>query len=287
MARGRQKTVASVSGANVRSLTVFARLPGRVAASAPSTASTRDVLLALTRSDIKTRYGRGPLRTVKWVADPFAALGVYLALIALVIDRPGIAPGLSIACAVVPFQLLMSTSVNALRAVDVRRSIIANMGFPRVLIPIATAMTELVSFTATLLILPIMMAVYGIAPTPAILLLPLMIAITFVLAVAFAYPVSLIGVWMPDVNPFIVSAIRTMFFLAPGLIALEEVYGYTHDVLMLNPVTGIFEGFRAILIDGQAPAWWHVLAPIGYAVVLLAIFVPVYRREQRHFAKLL
>jgi lipopolysaccharide transport system permease protein len=258
-----------------------------VAASAPSTASTRDVLLALTRSDIKTRYGRGPLRTVKWVADPFAALGVYLALIALVIDRPGIAPGLSIACAVVPFQLLMSTSVNALRAVDVRRSIIANMGFPRVLIPIATAMTELVSFTATLLILPIMMAVYGIAPTPAILLLPLMIAITFVLAVAFAYPVSLIGVWMPDVNPFIVSAIRTMFFLAPGLIALEEVYGYTHDVLMLNPVTGIFEGFRAILIDGQAPAWWHVLAPIGYAVVLLAIFVPVYRREQRHFAKLL
>jgi lipopolysaccharide transport system permease protein len=252
-----------------------------------ASAQTRDVLLALARSDIKTRYGRGPLRTVKWVADPFAALGVYLALIALVIDRPGVAPGLTIACAVVPFQLLMSTAINSLRSVEARRSIVANMGFNRLLIPIATAMTELISFAATLLILPIMMAVYTVAPTPAILLLPVMIAVTFVLAVAFAYPASLIGVWMPDVSPFVVSGVRTMFFLAPGLIALDEVYGHTHDVLMLNPVTGIFEGFRAILLDGSAPEWWHVAAPLGYAVVLLAIFVPLYRREQRHFAKLL
>lgn len=254
---------------------------------ATTSASTRDVLVALTRSDIKSRYGRGPLRMVKWVADPFAALGVYLALIALVIDRPGVAPGLSIACAVVPFQLVMSTAINALRAVDLRRSIVANMGFRRILIPISSAMTELVGFAATLLILPIMMAVYTVAPTPAILLLPVMIAVTFVLSVAFAYPISLIGVWMPEVMPFVVSAVRTMFFLAPGLIALDEVYGYTDDVLMLNPVTGIFEGFRAIVLDGHAPALWHVLVPLGYAALLLAIFVPIYSREQRHFAKLL
>jgi lipopolysaccharide transport system permease protein len=250
-------------------------------------ASTRDVLLVLTRSDIKVRYGRGPLRRLKWVADPIAAVGVYLALIALVIDRPGVAPGLSIACAVVPFQLLMATAMNALRAVDLRRSIVANMGFPRLLIPFSSAMTEFVGFTGTLLLLPIMMAVYTIAPTPAVLLLPVMIAVTFALAVAFAYPASLIGVWMPEVNPFVVSAVRTMFFLAPGLVALDEVYGKTHDVLLLNPMTGIFEGYRTILLEGNAPALWHVLVPLGYAIVLLAIFVPVYRREQRHFAKLL
>lgn len=249
--------------------------------------SNRDVLLALTRSDIKVRYGRGPLRRVKWVADPIAAVGVYLALIALVIDRPGVAPGLSIACAVVPFQLIMATSINALRAVELRKSVVANMGFRRMLIPLSSALTEFVGFAGTLLLLPIMMAVYTVAPTPAILLLPLMIAVTFLLSVAFAYPMALIGVWMPDTIPFVVSAVRTMFFLAPGLIALDEVYGHTHDVLIANPVTGIFEGFRAILIDGTAPAAWHVLVPLAYAVLLLAIALPVYRREQRHFAKLL
>ena len=250
-------------------------------------ASTRDLLIALTRSDIKLRYGRGPARRLKWLLDPIAALGVYLALIALVIDHPGIAPGLSIACAVVPFQLVMMSVINSLRAIDLRRSIVANMNFRRMLIPVSSALTEFVGFTGTLVLLPIMMAVYAVSPTPAVLLLPVMIAVTFAYAVALAYPAALFGLWTPELTPFAVSAVRTSFFLAPGLVALDEVYGYTDDVLMFNPLSGIFEGFRSILLYGHAPALWEVMVPLAYAAVLLAIFVPIYRREQRHFAKLI
>src|SRR6185436_7413992 len=71
-----------------------------------------DVLVALTESDLRARYGRGPLRMIKWLLDPFAAVGVYLVLTTFVLDRSGVAPGLSIACAVVPFQLVMSSIVN-------------------------------------------------------------------------------------------------------------------------------------------------------------------------------
>ena len=258
-----------------------------MAAAAPATASTKDVLLALTRADVKQRYGRGPLRRLKWILDPIAAIGVYLALIALVIDAEGDAAGLSVACAVVPFQLIMMTVVNALRAVELRRSIVANMDFRRVLIPVSSALTEFVGFTGTLLMLPIMMAVYLVEPTPAVLLLPVMIAVCLALSIAFAYPASLLGLWSPEMVPFAVSAIRTLFFLAPGLVALDEVYGHTHDVLRLNPMSGVFEGFRAVLLYGRAPEWWHVLVPLAYTSVLLAIFVPVYAREQKHFAKLL
>jgi lipopolysaccharide transport system permease protein len=267
---------------------VVAATPATPAApAAPAPATTKDVLVALTRSDLKIRYGRGPLRRVKWLLDPIAALGVYLALIALVIDNEGRAAGLSVACAVVPFQLIMMTVVNALRAVELRRSIVANMSFRRVLIPVSSALTELVGFAGTLLLLPVMMAAYLVAPTPAVLLLPLMIAVTLVLAIAVAYPASLLGLWVPELAPFAVSAVRTLFFLAPGLVALDEVYGHTHDVLKLNPLSGVFEGFRAVLLDGAAPAAWHVLVPLAYAAALLAVFVPVYRREEPHFAKLI
>ena len=252
-----------------------------------TTASTRDLLIALTRSDIKLRYGRGPLRRLKWLLDPIAALGVYLALIALVIDAEGEAAGLSVACAVVPFQLLMMSVINALRAVDLRRSIIVNLEFRRMLIPVSSVMTEFVGFLGTLTLLPIMMAVYLVEPTPAVLLLPVMIAVCVALAVALAYPAALLGLWVPELLPFIVSIVRTLFFLAPGVVALDEVYGHTHDVLIANPVTGIFEGFRAVLLYGTAPELWHLLVPLAYAAALLAIFVPIYRREQRHFAKLL
>ena len=61
------------------------------------------VLVALTLSDLRARYGRGPWRLLKWLIDPLAAVGVYLVLLSVVLDRSGESVALSVACAVVPF----------------------------------------------------------------------------------------------------------------------------------------------------------------------------------------
>ena len=80
-------------------------------------ASTRDLLVSLTASDLLSRYGRGRFLIVRWLFEPFAVLGVYLLLIAVVLDRSGEATGLSLACAIVPFQLVMLSVTNAMTAV--------------------------------------------------------------------------------------------------------------------------------------------------------------------------
>jgi lipopolysaccharide transport system permease protein len=247
---------------------------------------TRDVLTVLALSDIRVRYGRGGFRVLKWVLDPFAALGVYLLLVALLLDRSGTAIGLSLACAIVPFQLVMMTVVNALRAVEARGSIVLNMAFPRSLIPLSAVVTESVAFTASLVLLPMMMIVYGIAPTPAALWLPVALAATVAFSVALAYPASLIGIWYPDMLPFVVSLVRALFFLAPGLVALDEIAGTPRDLLLLNPLTGLFESYRDALLYGHAPAAWELLAPLAAALIVLGVSLPAYRREQPHLAKL-
>jgi hypothetical protein len=38
---------------------------------------------------------------------------------------------------------------------------------------------------------------------------------------------------------------------------------------------------------GHSPPAWELLFPLGLALLLIAVFVPVYRRQQRHFAKVL
>jgi lipopolysaccharide transport system permease protein len=246
-----------------------------------------DVLLALTASDLRSRYGRGPWQLLKWVLDPFALVGVYLLLVAFVLDRGGRAPGLSLACAVVPFQLVMMAVVNGSNAVTQRRSIILNMGFPRVLIPLAGALTETVAFGGSLLLLALTMAVYEIAPTAAVVWLPVVIAVNVVLAVACAYGAALVGLWFADLRPFLVSVVRAMFFLAPGLVPLSEVGGRADELLRVNPLTGLFEAYRSVLLDGERPAAWQLLFPLAAAALLLAVFVPVVVREQRQFAKVL
>ena len=243
------------------------------------------ILVALAESDLRARYGRGRWQLVKWLADPFAALGIYLLLVVFVINRPGEAPGLSLACAIVPFQLVMMSVVNALGAIQLRRSIVLNMNFARTLIPISAVLTESVAGIAALVLIPLMMAIYRVAPTASVLWFPVVLVVTLALAIGVAYPAALVGVWFPDLRPFAVSLVRTLYFLAPGLVSLAEITGRAHDLLKINPLTGLFESYRDVFLYGQTPAAWELLYPLGFAAVLIGIFVPVYRREQRHFAK--
>ena len=262
------------------------RLPGHNVAAVPPRFSAKwDALVALTMSDLRARYGRGPWRLVKWLLDPFAAVGVYLLLVTFVLNRPGTAPGLTVACAVVPFQLVMLSVVNANGAIRLRRSIILNGQFDRALIPVASVLTETIAFAASLGLLALTMAGYRISPTAAILWLPVVLVLNMIFAVSWAYPSALMGLWFPDLRVFTVSFVRTLFFLAPGLVALATIQGQAHDLLRLNPLTGLFEAYRAVLLYGHSPEAWMILYPLVFSLVLVAIFVPIFIREQHHFAK--
>ena len=244
-----------------------------------------DLLRALTEADLRFRYGRGPTRLVRWLLEPFALVGVYLVLVSFVLDQPGTAVGLSLAAVIVPFQLVMSTVGNAMEAVPVRRPILMNMAFDRNLIPISSALTECASFAASFLIIVVMMAAYGIAPTFAFVWLPLVVLVNIYLAVAAAYAASLLGLWLRELKPFLLSFVRMLFFLSPALVALSETSPDIRSYLRLNPLTGLFEAYRGIFVNGHAPEAWMLLDPILIGAALLALFVPLYRIEQRQFAK--
>jgi ABC-type polysaccharide/polyol phosphate export permease len=245
-----------------------------------------NAVAALARWNIAMRYGRGRLRVLKWLLEPYAAAGVYLLLVAFVIHREGSAAGLSLACAIVPFQLVLATVVNALSAVTTHRWLLTNMSFDRTLIPFASAVAETVGFAAALTLLPVMMAIYGVAPTAALLWFPVLLAVSFLLALAAAYPAALAGLWFPDARPILVNLARALFFVAPGVVALDQINGAAHDWLRANPLTGLFESYRSVFLEGHSPAAWELLFPCFAAAILLVLFVPLCRREEAHMAKL-
>ncbi len=246
---------------------------------------TADLLRALTEADLRFRYGRGPGRFLRWILEPFALLGVYLLLVTFVLDRPGRAPGLSLAAAIIPFQFVIATVMNAMQAIDVRRPILLNMRFERKLIPLSSTFTESTAFSASFLLLVVTMAAYHVAPTAALGWVPLIVLVNLYLAAAAAYAASLLGLWLHELKPFLVSFVRMLFFLGPGLVPLAATSSKSRDILRFNPLSGMFEAYRSVFLDGHAPAAWELLYPFVIATAILLVFVPVYASEQREFAK--
>jgi ABC-type polysaccharide/polyol phosphate export permease len=261
--------------------------PDRLTNAARGLRAAVDLLRALTEADLRFRYGRGPLRFLRWLVEPFALVGVYLILMTFVLRRPGQAPGLSLAAAIVPFQLVIATVTNAMVALDIRRPILLNMSFKRALIPVSSALTESMCFSASFFLIVVMMMVYRVPPTLALLWLPLAILVNLYVAVSAAYAASLLGVWLHELKPFLLSFVRMLFFLGPGLVPLSQTSPGVRKVLELNPFSGLFQLYRDIFLTGQTPAAWEFLYPVGIASLLLAVFVPLFRAEQRQFAKVL
>jgi lipopolysaccharide transport system permease protein len=244
-----------------------------------------DVVNALARADVRARYGRGRLRLVKWLLDPYALLGVYLLLVTFVLDNPGKAPGLSLACAIIPFQLVMASIASSTNAVTMRESIILNMRFDRTLIPAATVATETLAFVASLTMIALTMIAYGIAPTPAIAWYPVVFAVNVLLSLAVAYPVTLLGLWFRELRVFVISLARATFFLSPALVPLSQTSHHAQSILRFNPLTGLFESYRAVFLYGRSPHAVDLLYPFLFSVLLLFLVVPLYRVEQKQFAK--
>jgi ABC-type polysaccharide/polyol phosphate export permease len=113
------------------------------------------------------------------------------------------------------------------------------------------------------------------------------ILVNLLFAAALAYPAALTGVWLRDLGPFAISFVRTLFFLAPGLVALDQITGSAADVVKLNPLTGLFEAYRDSLLYGRAPEAWELLWPLAVGAVVALVFVPIFRREQRDLAKVI
>lgn len=263
-------------------------LEGIRSAAAPDRASLArglHVLVALARSDLRIRYGRGLWQVVNWFVTPFFLVGVYVVL-RVILDRSGEAIGLSIACAVVPFQIILLSSISAMSAVSLREPILLNRRFELMLIPPSAVLTEALAFVTSFVLFPMMMLFYGVAPTAALLWLPLVVLATVILAIGASWPAALFGVWAPNISVFASQVLRIAFFASPGLVALSEVSEGVRNWIVFNPLTGLFESFRDVFINGDAPAIWQLAYPIGVGLALMAIFVPLYRREQRHFAKL-
>ena len=243
------------------------------------------LLIALSRSDLHIRYGRGGGQIVHWFLDPFALVGVYL-LLRLILNKGGDAVGLSLACAVVPFQIVLASCTGAMNAVALREPILLNMRFDRLLIPASSVLTESLSFATSFTMFPIAMLIYGVEPTIALLWLPVIILATLALAFGAAWPAALIGIWFPTIRTFATQALRVLFFAAPGLVALTEMSDDVRRYIVLNPFTGLFEAYRHVFLYGNSPEFWELAYPVGAGVLLALVFFPIYKREQRHFAKL-
>jgi lipopolysaccharide transport system permease protein len=245
----------------------------------------RELLYFLTWREVKLRYRQTVLGAAWAVVQP-----LFMSLIfALFFGRlAGISsngvPYLIFAYSGLLLWTFFANSVNnSGGSVVGNANLITKVYFPRLIIPGAAVGAMLVDFAVAFAVLALLMVFFGVVPTWGFLLLPVLIALTVLLALGFGTWMAALNVKYRDIRYALPFVIQISLFTSPVIYPANLLPEQLRLVYALNPLTGIIENWRAALFG--LPFDWPTLAvSVAITLVLLAYSLHAFRQTEKSFA---
>jgi lipopolysaccharide transport system permease protein len=246
----------------------------------------RELLYFLAWRDVKVRYKQTAIGLLWVILQPFLTMVVFSILFGrlLNVSTDGSPYPVFSYVALLPWTFFSGALGRAGASLVADANLISKVYFPRLILPFAAILSLLVDFGVSFLILLGLLAFYGIAPGPAILALPPLLALSFLTALGFGLWLSALNVKYRDVNYIIPFLIQFWFFLTPVAYPSSLIPESWRFLYSLNPMTGVIEGFRWALLGQQAMPGMSILLS---SMIVLGVFIGglfYFRRMEYEFA---
>ncbi len=175
------------------------------------------------------------------------------------------------------FASALRFSVTSLTA---NSSLVTKIYFPREIFPISAVLVALVDTAVGALVLVGLMAYYHFGIGPAILVLPAVIAVLMAFTCAMALVLAMANLFYRDVKYLFELVVTLWMFATPVVYPIDMVQGKLGALLRLNPMVGIVNAFRAVVVRGAVPDAMSFAAVSAVSLVaLLAAWVMFHRAE--------
>ena len=180
------------------------------------------------------------------------------------------------------FASALRFSVNSLTA---NINLVAKVYFPREIFPFSAVIVSAVDFAVGSVLLIAMMAYYRVAPTPAILFLPVVMLVQIILTGAIALLLAMANLFYRDVKYLFEVVITVWMFATSVVYPVDRITGWAGVALRMNPMTPIIDAYRSVLLRGQLPPMTPIAVDAFAAVVLLASIWLLFHRSEFQFAE--
>jgi ABC-2 type transport system permease protein len=214
---------------------------------------TRELLVNLTRSDIKVKYKNSALGLLWSMVSPLMQLGIFWLVFGFILKN-GYPNFVVFLFAGLIAWNFFSGSLNTATGIIVERAgIVKKVAFPREILPLSTVGAQIFYFSMQAVAMAIILVVLGASPDWGILwlLIPAMAAL-LVLASGFSVLLSALNVRLRDMRHLIEVAMQLWFWLTPIVYPYEKLAHKLNQLhigwlYLLNPMTPIVLTFQRVL----------------------------------------
>ena len=258
----------------------------------------RQMIFSLVKKDLRGRYKGSALGFLWTFLNPLLQLVVYSIVFSTIFRNNIEKFYLYLFIGLLPWMFFSSSLTVGSVSVISSKDMVKKIYFPREVLPIAYVTSSFVNMLLCFLVVFIVMIIGGIDPNStfhwtALLYLPIVMIVEYVLALGFAMLASALTVYFRDLEHILGIITMAWMYATPILydvsmiqnILVEKGMGNLMHLYMLNPMTPIIVAYHQILYYGQAPDMSTLLSAVVLGLFFLILGYLVFRKLQRGFAE--
>jgi lipopolysaccharide transport system permease protein len=248
----------------------------------------RELLTVLALKDIKVRYKQTIFGGLWAIAQPLITMVVFSIFFGEIANVPseGVPyPAFSYSGLLIWIFFVNSVNLASSSLLSNVR-LITKVYFPRIIIPLSTTLVSLVDYLVSLIILFGIMFYYQIPFSNNLLFIPLIVFVTWLLAIGMGLLFSAINVKYRDVKYVIPFFLQLLIFLTPVIYPVS-IAGKFRWILYLNPMSGIVEAHRALILGHQAVNLGLFLSSFAISLLIFIVGLIYFKSTERYFADII
>lgn len=253
----------------------------------------RHLLRTLMRREIKSRFRQTLLGPLWLVVTPLARMVIFTLVFGKLARLPsdGIPYPIFTYTALLPWELFASSVNRSTSSLLKYVSIIPKVYFPRLLVPIAEALTGLVEFACSFAILILLVLLYGVPLTWRLLSIPFIVILAMASGLAVGLFFAALQVRYRDVSNMVGFLIQAWAYATPvayaASVAAERLPENLWFLYRLNPMYGVVESFRWAVLGTREPSAWLLLGVVALVMAALALGAAVFQRAEHSIVDLM
>jgi lipopolysaccharide transport system permease protein len=219
-----------------------------------------ELVLYKTYADLKAEASRTYLSFLWWVIEPVLYMIVFYVVFDLLFKRGGGGDFIPfLLCGLTVWKWFDGTLRGGMVALRSNISLMRQVHIPKILFPTVTILNNTVKFAIVQLLLLIFLQLYGFTPTWVYLALPLLILVQLCLIAACTYWLAAVEPFLPDIKPIVANVLTLMLFLSGIFYSPDRIPEAYRAYFFLNPMAGLIDAYRDVLLEGVWPNWSRVL----------------------------
>ncbi|WP_444914617.1 ABC transporter permease [Microbulbifer sp. TRSA007] len=248
----------------------------------------RDVIYALLVREMKTRFGKWRLGYAWMLLEPSLHIMVLVAVFSFLKDEfyPGVPTPLFMLGGIAPFLFFNHCVQKGLAAVASNRGLFNYRQLRPFDAVLSRVLLELVIYLATLVVLMVVFAWFGVSTSfNNFILFTATNILFFFFCLGLSLVLCVLGERFPEVAKVIPMLIRPLYFLSGVFFSLEQVPKEYHVYLVWNPLLHVIELNREALFSNFS-GHFGSLAYLGFVSVSMLFFgLLCYRANWRDLVK--